>query len=60
MWKAILAWLLAMASLEIHTSAIPEGRRLGGADLPGVTDAYIVLHVSLKGIFVFSGYWQTA
>ena len=60
MWKAILAWLLSIATLEIHTSDVPEGRRLGGTDIVGVPDKYIILHVSLKGIFVFSGFWQTA
>jgi hypothetical protein len=60
LWKKLLEWVLSRATLRIYTSPSPLGRRLGGADIPGVTDAYIILEITIAGIVSFTGYWQTA
>jgi len=60
MWKVLLNWLLAHATLKLYNSDRPAGRRLGGHDIPGVTDAYIILEIALSGVISFTGYFQTS
>jgi hypothetical protein len=58
LWRKVLEWLLSRASLRVYTSPQPLGRRLGGADIVGVTDKYLILEVSLQSILTFIGFWQ--
>jgi hypothetical protein len=60
MLQKILNWILARTTFRIYNSATPLGRRLGGHDIPGVTDSYIIIELSLSGITAFTGYFQTA
>lgn len=60
MLKAIIAWLLKNATFNLYTSAQPIGRRLGGHDIPGIVDCYIILHITVSGQIVLLGYFQTA
>jgi len=60
MIKAILAWLLKNALFRIYTSTVPVGIRLGGHDLTGYPDCYIILHIEVGGQIVLLGYLQSA
>ena len=60
MLKKILNWILARTTFKLYNSSTPLGRRLGGHDIPGVTDSYIILELSLSGLIAFVGYFQTA
>ena len=60
MLQKILNWILARTTFKLSTSATPLGRRLGGHDIPGVTDSYIILELALSGIIAFTGHFQTA
>jgi hypothetical protein len=56
----VISWLLSNATFKLWTSPDPVGRRLGGHDLPGIPDAYIILDIRLHDCIVFLGYFQTA
>lgn len=56
----ILNWLLKRASFRLYTSSTPIGRGLGGHDIPGVTDSYIILELELAGVTAFTGHFQTS
>jgi hypothetical protein len=58
--KLALSWLASHAKFDIYTSQIPVGHRFGGHDIPGITDAYIVLVITIAGNPIFTGCWQTA
>jgi hypothetical protein len=58
-WKMILAWVVAHFTFSIHASTVPQGKYLGGHDIPGVTDAYVIIELSAAGIIEFTGYFQT-
>ena len=58
--RVVLMKLLAAAEFGIRTSGSPEGRRLGGHDIPNVPDRYIVLTIGLSGVASFIGHWQSA
>jgi len=60
MLQKILNWILARTTFMLYTSCMPLGRRLGGHDIPGVTDSYIILELALSGIIAFVGHFQTA
>lgn len=60
MLHKILNWLLNRTTFRIYNSSSPLGRRLGGHDIPNVTDHYIILELSLSGILTFIGHFQTA
>jgi hypothetical protein len=60
MIKWVLNWILARAQFRLYTSATPIGQRLGGHDIPGVTDSYIILVLLFGGNIVFQGHFQTA
>lgn len=58
MIKALLNWLLKGAIFHLYTSTQPVGRRLGGHDVPGIPDLYIILHIEVGGQIVVLGYFQ--
>jgi hypothetical protein len=53
-----LNWLVSHATMKIETSPEPFGRRVGGTDIPGVTDKYLVLHFIMDGTSIWSCCWQ--
>jgi hypothetical protein len=59
MLKLLLNWILKAATFNLFLSPTPIGRRLGGHDIPGVTDSYIVLTITIANQIVFSGHFQT-
>jgi len=59
MIKVILNWLLTKATFKLYASPTPIGRRLGGHDVAGVTDSYIILHIQVSDI-LFLGHFQTS
>jgi len=59
-WRLLLNWLVNHASFKLYNSDRPLGRRLGGHDIPGVLDAYIVLEMDIEGVTSFTGYFQTS
>jgi len=60
MLKRLLAWLLRNAQFRLFLSDMPLGKRLGGHDVPGVPDKFLVLDIQLGGVVVFQGYFQAA
>ena len=56
----LLNWLLKRVTFRLYNSSSPIGRRLGGHDIPGVTDSYIILELTLSGVLAFTGYFQTS
>jgi hypothetical protein len=58
--RAILTWLSTHATFRLYSSGIPVGKLFGGHDLQGVTDAYIVLVITIGPVVIFNGCWQTA
>jgi len=60
MLQKLLNWILARTTFKLYNSDRPAGRRLGGHDIPGVTDAYIILDLALSGVIAFTGYFQTS
>jgi len=60
MLQKILNWILARCTFKLYSSGFPEGRRLGGHDIPGITDSYVIIELSLSGLIAFVGYFQSA
>ena len=58
--STILNWILKRVTFRLYNSSTPIGRRLGGHDIPNVTDSYIILVLELAGVTAFSGYFQTS
>lgn len=57
--RLLLNWLVTHTTFKLYNSSTPLGRRLGGHDIPGVQDAYIILELWVDGVISFSGYFQT-
>lgn len=55
----ILNWLLSKVTFKLYVSSEAIGQRLGGHNVPNVTDSYIILELDLKGVISFIGYFQT-
>lgn len=60
MLRALLAWLLKNAIFRLYSSPTAIGRRLGGHDIAGCPDSFIILHIELGGSIVLLGYFQTS
>lgn len=58
-WRTLLGWVVNHFTFSIHASSVPQGKYLGGHDVQGVTDCYIILELSALGIIEFTGYFQT-
>jgi hypothetical protein len=58
--STILNWILKRVTFRLYNSSTPIGRRLGGHDIPNVTDSYIILELELAGVTAFTGYFQTS
>lgn len=58
--STILNWILKRVTFRLYNSSTPIGRRLGGHNIPDVTDSYIILELSIAGITAFTGYFQTS
>jgi hypothetical protein len=56
----ILNWILKRVTFRIYNSNVAQGRRLGGHDIPGVDDSYIILELVVGGVIAFTGYFQTS
>jgi hypothetical protein len=56
----LLNWILARVTFKLYNSSTPIGRRLGGHDIPNVTDSYIILEMAISGVTAFTGYFQTS
>jgi hypothetical protein len=52
--------MLGGAEFGLVTSRSPQGRRLGGHDVPNVEDKFLILTIGLEGLGHFVGYFQTA
>lgn len=58
--STILNWILKRVTFRLYNSSSPIGRRLGGHNIPEVTDSYIILELAIAGVTAFSGYFQTS
>jgi hypothetical protein len=56
----LLNWLLSRVEFTIYTSPEPVGKRLGGADIRGVTDRYLILTLIFNGSAILTGHFQTS
>lgn len=59
MFNWFLNWLLSKVTFKLYVASAPIGQRLGGHDIPNVTDSYIILELDLKDVISFIGYFQT-
>ncbi len=59
LWKLLLR-LLAGAEFGLVTSKSPQGKRLGGHDVPNVEDKFLILTIGVEGLGHFVGYFQTS
>jgi hypothetical protein len=55
----ILNWLLKRVTFRLYNSSTPNGKRLGGHDIPNVIDSYIILELVIAKVSAFTGYFQT-
>ena len=53
------AWLISQANAKVYTWPSPIGARLGGKDIPQLTDLYIILDVRVAGRIIILGWFQT-
>ncbi len=63
LWALFLTLLnraIAAAEFQLYASDTPLGKRIGGHDIPGVKDKFLVLVVGLRNWKRFTGYWQSA
>jgi len=60
MIKTILNWILSNATFKLYASPTPIGKRLGGHDVAGVTDSYVILHIQVRNTIIFLGHFQTS
>jgi hypothetical protein len=58
--STILNWILKRVTFKLYNSNVAQGRRLGGHDIPGVDDSYIILDLIIGGVIAFTGYFQTS
>jgi len=56
----LLNWLLKRATFKLYNSSTPLGTRLGGHDIPNVTDSYIILELEIGHVSAFTGHFQTS
>lgn len=56
----LLNWILKRVTFKLYNSNVAQGRRLGGHDIPGVDDSYIILELVISGVIAFTGYFQTS
>jgi hypothetical protein len=56
----ILNWILKRVTFKLYNSNVAQGRRLGGHDIPGVDDSYIILELTIGGLIAFTGYFQSS
>lgn len=60
LWKILLkslSWIIENGDINVYSSRIPVGSRIGGKDIPELPDLYIVLHIEL-GHLNYTGYFQ--
>jgi hypothetical protein len=60
MLKAILDWILRNATFRLYNCAEPIGTRLGGHDIPGQVDTYIILDVRAGSRILILGWFQAS
>jgi hypothetical protein len=60
MLGAVIRWLLKNAIFRLYSSSVPIGIRLGGHDLTGYPDMYIILQIEVGRQLILLGYFQTA
>lgn len=51
-------WLISKASARIYTSDVQIGTRMGGADVPELTDKYFILDVRVDNHIIILGWFQ--
>lgn len=54
----VLNWIAKNAAVSLYTSHTPAGHRIGGHDIPQVSDCYIIFAVLIKSKPVWTGYFQ--
>ena len=56
----VLNWIANNAKVKcsLYTSRTPIGHKLGGSDIPQVTDCYIILSVFFNDNPLWTGYFQ--
>jgi len=54
----ILNTVIPGIDAKAYTSGTPQGRRLGGHDIPELRDMFLILDVSYKGKNLLLGYFQ--
>ena len=59
LWNVLLR-MLGGAEFGLVTSKSPQGKRLGGHDVPNVEDKFLILTIGLVGLGHFVGYFQTS
>ena len=55
-----LSWLIANGDVKLYSSNFPNGKRIGGSDVPELPDKYFILDARVQTKIVFLGYFQTA
>jgi len=55
----VLNYLVKNAKIHLFSSHIPIGKQLGGHDVIGVKDSWIVLTITVKDHIIISWCWQT-
>ena len=56
--KWALSWLVSHATFKITTNDTPEGKPLGGHDIPELPDKYIIVLIEVGPAIILHGYWQ--
>ena len=56
--KWAIGWLVSHATFKVTTSETPEGKPLGGHDVPELSDKYIIILISIGPAIILHGYWQ--
>lgn len=54
----ILEYILGKLSFRVWSSEVPEGRRLGGIDIPQVKDQYVMVEVRYGTRLILFGHLQ--
>jgi hypothetical protein len=53
-----LSWLAKNAAVDLYSSPVPVGTRLGGHDVSQVKDSFLIIDVRLAGRIIVLGYFQ--